>query len=64
MAEKYNPTAALTLNKNEPSGSQDIIGLIYPGAMYSGCGGSYLYVASDTPVPGAFHIKVRIVNNE
>jgi hypothetical protein len=25
----------------------------YPGAMYSGCGGGYLYVASDTPVPAA-----------
>jgi hypothetical protein len=32
----------------------------YPGAMYSGCGGGYLYVASEGPVPGAFHIKVRI----
>ena len=32
----------------------------YLGAMYSGCGGGYLYVASDNPVPGAFHIKVRI----
>jgi len=32
----------------------------YPGAMYSGCGGGYLYVVSDTPVPGAFHVKVRI----
>jgi hypothetical protein len=31
----------------------------YPGAMYSGCGGGYLYVASDTPVPGAFHIKIK-----
>ena len=37
---------------------------MYPGAMYSGCGGGYLYVVSDTPVPGAFHIKVRTVNNE
>ena len=37
---------------------------MYPGAMYSGCGGGYLFVASDTPVPGAFHIKVRTVNNE
>ncbi|MHC4438811.1 MAG: hypothetical protein ACYS3S_15720 [Planctomycetota bacterium] len=34
--------------------------LRYSGAMYSGCGGGYLYVASETPVPGAFHIKVRI----
>ena len=32
----------------------------YPGAMYSGCGGGYLYVASEEPIPGAFHIKVRI----
>jgi hypothetical protein len=36
----------------------------YPGAMYSGCGGGYLYVTSDTPVPGAFHIKVRTLNHE
>lgn len=32
----------------------------YPGAMYSGCGGGYLYVVSDEPVPGAFHVKVRV----
>jgi len=32
----------------------------YAGAMYSGCGGGYLYVASEKPVPGAFHVKVRI----
>jgi hypothetical protein len=32
----------------------------YPGAMYSGCGGGYLFVASRKSVPGAFHIKVRI----
>ena len=31
----------------------------YPGAMYSGCGGGYLYVVSESPVPGAFGIKVR-----
>jgi hypothetical protein len=35
----------------------------YPGAMYSGCGGGYLYVASDEPVPGAFHVKVRIARS-
>ena len=44
----------------------DLLGLLkyyqarYPGAMYSGCGGGYLYVVSDQPVPGAFHVKVRI----
>jgi hypothetical protein len=32
----------------------------YPGAMYSGCGGGYLYVVSEEPVPGAFQVKVRI----
>ena len=32
----------------------------YPGAMYSGCGGGYLFVVSETPVPGAFKIKVRV----
>jgi hypothetical protein len=32
----------------------------YAGAMYSGCGGGYLYVVSDVPVPGGFQIKVRV----
>jgi hypothetical protein len=32
----------------------------YAGAMYSGCGGGYLYVVSDEPVPGSFKIRVRI----
>jgi hypothetical protein len=32
----------------------------YPGAMYSGCGGGYLFVASRDPVPGAFHANIRI----
>jgi hypothetical protein len=32
----------------------------YAGAMYSGCGGGYLYVASDQRVPGAIRVKVRI----
>jgi hypothetical protein len=31
----------------------------YPGAMYSGCGGGYLYVASEKPVPGALKIRIR-----
>lgn len=29
------------------------------GAMYSGCGGGYLYVVSERPVPGAIRVKVR-----
>lgn len=32
----------------------------YHGAMYSGCGGGYLYVVSEESVPGAFQVKVRI----
>lgn len=32
----------------------------YAGAMYSGCGGGYLYVVSDEAVPGSFKVQVRI----
>ena len=32
----------------------------YPGAMYSGCGGGYLMVASNEPVPGALKVNVRV----
>lgn len=31
----------------------------YMGAMYSGCGGGYIYVVSDEPVPGGFQVKVK-----
>ena len=31
----------------------------YLGAMYSGCGGGYLIVVSEKPVPGAFQVNVR-----
>lgn len=43
----------------------DLLGLLewfqrrYAGAMYSGCGGGYLIVASEAPVPGSFQGKVR-----
>lgn len=49
-----------------PSIPLDLVALLkyyqarYAGAMYSGCGGGYLYVVSDEPVPGAFKVKVRI----
>ena len=33
--------------------------LEYGGAMYSGCGGGYLYVASDRELPGAFRVRIR-----
>lgn len=32
----------------------------YPGAMYSGCGGGYLFVVSEQPVPGSLHVKLRL----
>jgi hypothetical protein len=32
----------------------------YAGAMYSGCGGGYLFVVSAEPVPGGTQIKVRL----
>ncbi len=36
----------------------------YPGAMYSGCGGGYLYAASGKTVPGSFRIKIRVKKND
>jgi hypothetical protein len=35
----------------------------YPGAMYSGCGGGYLLVAAEEPVPGSFTVKVRLAKS-
>lgn len=32
----------------------------YAGAMYSGCGGGYLYVVSDESVPGGFQVKIKV----
>jgi hypothetical protein len=32
----------------------------HPGAMYSGCGGGYLFVVSNKPVPGAFKVNIRL----
>ena len=32
----------------------------YLGAMYSGCGGGYLIVVSEKPIPGAFKVNVRV----
>lgn len=34
----------------------------YPGAMYSGCGGGYLFVVSNEPVPGGFRVNIRLHN--
>ena len=32
----------------------------YTGAMYSGCGGGYLYVVSEEPVPAGIKVSVRV----
>ncbi len=32
----------------------------YAGAMYSGCGGGYLYVVSEEPVAGSIRVQVRL----
>ena len=32
----------------------------YPGAMYSGCGGGYLYVVSDKSIPGSIPVRIRL----
>ena len=48
-----------------PTITVDLMGLLgvyqerYPGAMYSGCGGGYLIVVSDEPVPGGMKVKIR-----
>jgi hypothetical protein len=48
-----------------PTVTVDLAGILgyyqsrYAGAMYSGCGGGYLYVVSDEPVPGGIRVKVR-----
>jgi hypothetical protein len=49
-----------------PAISVDLLGILnyyqsrYAGAMYSGCGGGYLYVVSEEPVPGALRVQVRL----
>jgi hypothetical protein len=50
---------------SHPTLEVDLVSLLrayqdqYPGAMYSGCGGGYLYVVSDRPVPGGFRVSVN-----
>jgi hypothetical protein len=36
----------------------------YAGAMYSGCGGGYLYVVSEEPVPGSFGVQIRLEDRD
>jgi len=49
-----------------PALTADLAGILadyqsrYPGAMYSGCGGGYIYVVSENPVPDGIRIRVRV----
>jgi hypothetical protein len=49
-----------------PTIKLDLVGLMrhyqsrYPGAMYSGCGGGYLYIASAEAVPGTFKVSLLV----
>ncbi len=51
---------------SHPTIKIDLVGLMryyqsrYAGAMYSGCGGGYLIVASEEQVPGSFGVTVRL----
>ena len=57
--------AILPHTVRHPSISIDLVGLQrfyrerYAGAMYSGCGGGYLIVVAEEPVPGSFGVRVR-----
>jgi hypothetical protein len=52
-----------------PTSSVDLMALLgyyqerSHGAMYSGCGGGYLYIVSEVPVPGSFAVQVRAAPN-
>lgn len=57
--------AILPHTVRHPTVTVDLMGILghyqsrYAGAMYSGCGGGYLYVVADEPVPGGIRVKVR-----
>lgn len=56
--------AILPHTVRHPTLTVDLAGLLahyqacYAGAMYSGCGGGYLYVVAEGEVPGSFRIKI------
>jgi hypothetical protein len=49
-----------------PTIAMDLLNLLgyyqscYYGAMYSGCGGGYLFVVSDEKIPGAFQVSINL----
>jgi hypothetical protein len=58
--------ALLPATLRHPLLAVDLVGLMtyykneYGGAMYSGCGGGYLYIATERDVPGSFGFRVRL----
>jgi len=58
--------AILPNTVRHPALKTDLVALLkyyqskYPGAMFSGCGGGYLFIASEEAVPGTFTVKVRV----
>ena len=71
LGEAMNETmrcweAILPRTVRRPARSLDLMELLafyqarYAGAMYSGCGGGYLYVVSEKPVPGSFQVRIRL----
>jgi hypothetical protein len=58
--------ALLPATLRHPLVQVDLMGLLeyyrerYGGAMYSGCGGGYLFIATDEPVPGSLGFRVRL----
>ena len=58
--------AILPHTVQHPAISLDLKGILswfqsrYAGAMYSGCGGGYMIVVSEEPVPGSLRVRVRI----
>ena len=58
--------AILPCTVRHPSIRLDLVSILnhyqsrYAGAMYSGCGGGYVYVVSEEPVPASFHVTIRV----
>lgn len=57
--------AILPQTVRHPTITVDLLGILshyqlkYAGAMYSGCGGGYIYVVSEQQVPGSFRVRLR-----
>lgn len=62
--------AILPHTVRHPTVTVDLLALLahyqsrYPGAMYSGCGGGYLFVVSEEPVAGALSVTVRVAKRK